>query len=80
VSFSILNDSTCINSNNIQLNGSPQGGLYSGAGIQGGLFYPNLAGVGSQIINYTYTDSLGCSKTIADSIYVNGCVGIESII
>lgn len=42
--------------------GSPAGGSYSGTNVSGGMFDPSG---GSQMITYTYTDSIGCSN--ADS-------------
>jgi PKD repeat protein len=43
-------------------------GSYSGPGVGGINFYPNVAGVGTHTINYTYTDA------------VTGCSGVGSII
>lgn len=39
--------------------GNPAGGNYSGAGVSSGIFNPTI-GVGSHLINYSYSDSNGC--------------------
>lgn len=61
--------SVCLNSGTFILEGaSPVGGVYSGAGVSGGVFDPKVAGVGSHIINYSFTDP------------VSGCTGSSSFI
>jgi PKD repeat protein len=40
--------------------GFPPGGTFSGPGITDTIFDPSLAGVGTHIIYYTYTDWAGC--------------------
>lgn len=57
--------------------GTPAGGTYSGPGVTGNDFDPAVAGVGSHTINYTYTDSNGCSDVASTMIYVMDCTGIE---
>ncbi len=58
----------CVTSNNLVLNfASPQGGSYSGNGVQFGLFNPAIAGVGQHTIRYT-TGVSGCQST--DSIVI----------
>lgn len=58
----------CVGANNLVLNfASPQGGNYSGNGVQFGLFNPGLAGVGQHTIRYT-TGVVGCQST--DSIVI----------
>ncbi|MBD01036.1 MAG: hypothetical protein CL841_06820 [Crocinitomicaceae bacterium] len=49
--------------------GSPSGGIYSGNGVENGIFHPKLAGVG--IHNITYTYSLGpCVATDVETINI----------
>ncbi len=55
--------------------GTPAGGVYSGFGVTAGVFNPGA--VGTFAITYTYTDSVGCSTSIMDSITVDICEGIE---
>lgn len=50
--------------------GTPLGGTYSGDGVTGGTFDPALAGSGSHVITYTYTDISGCSNSDTSSIEV----------
>jgi PKD repeat protein len=58
----------CVNANNLVLNfASPQGGTYSGTGVQFGLFNPSIAGVGQHTLLYT-TGVAGCQAT--DSITI----------
>ncbi len=51
--------------------GSPAGGIYTGSGvINDTLFDPFVAGQGSHLLTYTYTDSSGCSASISTQIQV----------
>lgn len=63
----------CLNDSPITLTGgSPAGGTYSGTGVSNGVFDPAVAGVGGQVITYTYTDpTTGCSSQATRSITVN---------
>ncbi len=63
----------CLNAPQILLNGSPTlgSGVYSGPGITFGTFFPNLAGVGSKTLTYTYTDGAGCTASVSNAIFIN---------
>lgn len=62
----------CVNGSNLTLNGGlPLGGLYSGNGVAGNIFSPITAGIGTQIITYTYTDANGCVNSDTSSVTVN---------
>jgi len=50
--------------------GFPAGGTYSGAGVSSGSFTPSVAGAGTHVISYQYTDGNGCSKTATSPITV----------
>jgi uncharacterized protein (TIGR02145 family) len=50
--------------------GIPLGGTYTGAGITLGVFYPSLAGTGVHTINYSYTNTFGCTSAANQSITV----------
>jgi hypothetical protein len=64
----------------IQLTALPEGGVYSGDAVSSnGIFSPELAPLGWNVITYTYTDDLGCSNSDQDSIYVDECVGIYEL-
>lgn len=41
---------------------TPVGGTYSGTGVSGGVFNPQVAGAGNHTITYTYTDSNSCTN------------------
>ena len=63
--------SMCANSPSVQLVGTPGGGTFSGAGVSpGGVFSPATAGVGSHLINYSYTNSAGCTAVATITIDV----------
>tara|TARA_R110002050_G_scaffold221441_1_gene357332 strand:- start:130787 stop:134845 length:4059 start_codon:yes stop_codon:yes gene_type:complete len=50
--------------------GTPIGGTYTGTGVTNNSFDPAVAGLGSHLMTYTYTDSNGCSGTDTASIIV----------
>ena len=56
----------CDNDPSSVLSGTPSGGQFTGAGVQGAAFNPVLAGAGVHTVSYTYQNSGGCSGT--DSI------------
>ena len=61
----------CLNSTPLVVNGgSPSGGIYSGNGINNGIFYPQISGIGNFNINYIFTDSLGCTNSSETPITV----------
>jgi len=76
VSFSGLDANYCQNDADETLSGLPSGGTFSGTGINGSLFSPNTAGVGSFDIVYSYTNASGCSNTDTNSTIVNGLPSI----
>lgn len=54
----------CIDSGPLNLTGgSPEGGEYWGDGIVDNVFYPEEAGAGEHLINYSWADTNGCSNT-----------------
>jgi hypothetical protein len=68
VSLTGINSNYCINQGAIPLTGgSPANGIYAGAGINGNIFDPSLAGTGTVIITYSITDSNNCIGTVTDS-------------
>jgi len=73
-------DTICSNSNAVTLpNGSPSGGVYSGTGVNGGIFDPNTAGLGTHNVIYTYTDANSCINSDSTFITVEQCVGIDDL-
>ncbi len=69
-------DTTCVNYSNVTLAGAPAGGTFSGSGVTGASFDPAVAGVGTHVVTYAYTDANGCSNTATTSIVVDACVGL----
>ena len=70
-------DSVCVNWENVTLSGSPEGGVFSGNSVSGNRFYPSVAGVGSHVVVYSYTDpTTGCVGTDSLTIVVEECTGI----
>ena len=68
---STLASNYCENDDSVGLTGFPNGGVFSGNGIFGNMFYPDSAGVGSSDIVYSYTDVNGCSNNDTISTTVN---------
>ena len=61
----------------VQLSASPAGGTFSGNAVTpDGVFSPEIAPLGWNVITYTYTNADGCTASAQDSIYVDNCVGI----
>lgn len=61
----------------VQLTAIPEGGVFSGNGVSPeGLFTPEQAPLGWNVITYTYEDDNACEATAQDSIFVDDCVGI----
>ncbi|MEI6750202.1 MAG: hypothetical protein WCM93_13670, partial [Bacteroidota bacterium] len=84
-SFSGLNATYCFEASPALLTGSPSGGTFSGSGISGNYFYPNVAGSGLQIITYTFTDGFSCVNSSSQSTTVysqltSGTVGSNQTI
>jgi hypothetical protein len=68
----------CDNTPCVPLNGSPLGGTWSGNGVVGNTFCPNVAGVGTSTITYTYTQN-GCTFTATGTATVNPLPTISPI-
>jgi PKD repeat protein len=62
----------------IQLQANPQGGIFSGDYVTPeGIFSPEEAELGWNVIAYTYQDDNNCEATARDSIYIDNCVSIS---
>ncbi|MBS1609196.1 MAG: HYR domain-containing protein, partial [Bacteroidetes bacterium] len=61
----------CSNGNSITLNAQPVNGTWSGPGISGNNFNPAIAGPGSHVVTYSYTDANGCTSIKTTTIVVN---------
>jgi len=72
-------DTICIDSDIMTLPlASPSGGTYTGNGVMGSEFDPNLAGLGEQQVYYSYTNTSGCMSNDSAQVVVSSCTGIES--
>jgi gliding motility-associated-like protein len=49
----------------IALVGSPAGGVFQGAGVVDGVFYPNQAGIGVHELTYTISSTAPCPSSVA---------------
>ncbi|MCF8465743.1 MAG: HYR domain-containing protein [Flavobacteriales bacterium] len=78
VSFSGLAAQYCIDQTTpVAMTGVPAGGTFSGLGISGNSFVPSIAGVGTILITYTYTDGNGCTNNETQSVDVNGLPNVS---
>ncbi len=67
-----LNNSYCTNNPADTLIGIPAGGIFSGVGVNGNIFYPSQVTGSSTTVTYTYTDSLSCSAIDTQTVTMNG--------
>lgn len=77
LNFSGLDSTYCLNQAPSSLSGTPSGGTFTGLGVNGNTFSPNLAGTGTILIQYNYTDNNGCKSKLIQSTKVLACAGIE---
>ncbi len=64
----------CLTATPFQLTGgSPAGGTYSGSGVSNNIFNPSVAGLGTKVINYTFTNAAGCTASDTALITVITC-------
>ncbi|MCU0436222.1 MAG: T9SS type A sorting domain-containing protein [Bacteroidia bacterium] len=81
VSVQLSQDSFCTNQTLFALGGgSPAGGSWSGNGVSGSNFNPQAAGAGVQTITYTWTDSLGCTNSASQNVWVDVCTDVANAI
>jgi hypothetical protein len=59
------------------LTGSPAGGTFSGNGVTPNTFTPSVAGAGTWMAMYSFTDSLGCSSSDSTAITVNALPSVS---
>ncbi|MEI6020065.1 MAG: T9SS type A sorting domain-containing protein, partial [Bacteroidota bacterium] len=48
----------------------PGGGVFSGTGVNAGVFSPSVAGAGNFVIQYVYTDANACSNSATAAVSV----------
>ena len=62
----------CINTTPFKLTATPAGGVFSGNGVSGDTLYPSVAGLGSVVITYTYTEPVvKCQQAVTQSLTVH---------
>lgn len=73
-------DEVCIDAPPFILTGgTPEGGIYTGTGVELGWFYPQVAGEGEHLITYTYEDGNGCVDFAEQMIVVEICTSVDVI-
>lgn len=61
----------CISLEPFQLTGgAPEGGTYTGNGVEDGMFYPETAGPGEHPITYSWEDENGCTNSAVQTYTV----------
>jgi hypothetical protein len=65
-------DNSCSNIISENLIATPTGGIFTGNNVTGSVFNPNMAGVGTHQILYTYTDNNNCTNIDTQSVIVYG--------
>ena len=64
-------ESVCLDAEAFELTGGiPEGGIYSGPGVDAGSFDPQIAGAGTHMIYYSYTNEFGCTDSAAAELVV----------
>jgi len=79
LSVAAADTNVCISSSAVSLIALPLGGTWTGAGIVGSTFSPSVAGAGTHIITYTYTDINACANTAQITMVVDLCTGINVV-
>lgn len=70
VTISGLGTTYCSNAASVTFTGTPSGGTFSGPGVSGNTFFPNIAGPGTHTVTYAYTDGNGCGNTATQQVTV----------
>ncbi len=73
VAADLFNRRVCISDTLVPLQGSPVGGSWSGIGVSGFNFVPPATAVGTYVLTYTYTNSLGCTISDTTTVKVQDC-------
>jgi hypothetical protein len=76
LSFSISAGPLCLNSAPVTLSASPGNGTFTGNGVNGSVYSPSVAGVGTQSVSYSYTDANNCTNTVVSQVMINHIPGV----
>lgn len=79
VAWSGTTDTVHAHSNDFLLTATPAGGIYTGTGVSGNIFFPDSAAAGPNVITYTYTDPYSCVSTATRTYYLLYPEGISDI-
>jgi hypothetical protein len=81
VNIAGLDAGYCVNGLLDPLTGFPNGGTFSGNGISGTSFNPQVAGTGNHTITYSYTDLNNCtsSTTASTTVYAQPTVSFSGL-
>ena len=71
VQFSGLNNEYCLDAADVVLTPLPTGGAFIGAGMNGNVFNPSSAGVGTHTITYAFQNGVGCIGTAQQDVVVH---------
>lgn len=77
VTLSINAKSFCLGGSSGLIKVSPPGGSFSGPGITYPSFFPNVAGLGTHTLAYSYTNTSKCANTASAVVQVNDCTGLS---
>ena len=69
-------DKLCLGDPAVTLIVSPAGGVLSGSGVTGNEFNPAIAGIGTHLVSYVYTDTNGCEGFAFIDVEVDECLNI----
>lgn len=74
VTLTLPDDILCLQGQPVALTGGiPEGGVYSGAGVDDGMFDPAVAGEGPHTIFYSVQTGPGCGASDSDDLEVSEC-------
>jgi hypothetical protein len=77
VTASATSTVVCLDDIPVSLTGTPVNGTWTGPGVTGTSFDPMAAGLGTQMLTYSFTDVNTCTNTATVSIDVNVCTGVD---
>lgn len=77
LTFNLSQNTICVDDAPMSLTATPAGGTFSGPGVTGSTFTPASLN-GAQTLQYSYTDSNGCSAIATNVVTVDPCIGIHN--
>ena len=78
VTLELTQDEICANEPGINLSGGlPNGGTYSGPGVNGTFFDATQLSVGTHQVTYTFADNNGCINSVTDEITIHNIPAVD---